>query len=114
MITIALVFKFGLIGAAIGTLVAMVYHTCYFVWYLQKNILERSVKYFIGFLLTDVIVAVASCILTRGFGLYSETYVAWLILALKVSGIVLLVSIIVHLIAYRSQIKTIILLLKRR
>lgn len=114
VITIALVFKFGLIGAAIGTLVAMVYHTCYFVWYLQKNILERSVKYFIGFLLTDVIVAVASCILTRGFGLYSETYVAWLILALKVSGIVLLVSIIVHLIAYRSQIKTIILLLKRR
>ena len=113
VITIALVFKFGLIGAAIGTLVAMLYHTCYFVWYLQKNILERSPKYFVGYLLTDIVIAVLSYMLTRGFTLYSETYIAWLILALKVSGIVLVVSIVVNLIAYRSQAVTMINLLKR-
>ena len=38
-ITLALVFRYGLIGAAFGTLVAMLYHTCYFVWYLRKNII---------------------------------------------------------------------------
>ena len=37
VITVALVFKFGLIGAASGTLVAMIYHTCYFVWYFRKR-----------------------------------------------------------------------------
>lgn len=114
VITITLVFKFGLIGAAIGTLVAMLYHTCYFVWYLRKNILERSSKYFLGYLLTDVVIAVLSYMLTRGFALYSETYTAWLILALKVSGIVLVVSIVVNLIVYKSQAVTMINLLKRR
>lgn len=35
-ISIILVFKFGLIGVAIGTLVAMLYRTFYFVYYLKK------------------------------------------------------------------------------
>ena len=114
VITVALVFKFGLIGAASGTLVAMLYHTCYFVWYLQKNILERPAKYFIGYLLTDAVIAVVSYMLTKGFVVNGESYVAWVILALKVSGIVVAVSAVVNLIVYRSQIKSMIGLLRRR
>ena len=114
VITVALVFKFGLIGAASGPLVAMLYHTCYFVWYLQRNILERPAKYFIGYLLTDAVIAVVSYMFTKGFVVNGESYVAWVILALKVSGIVVAVSATVNLIFYRSQIKSMIGLLRRR
>ena len=114
VITIALVFKLGLIGAAVGTLVAMLYHTCYFVWYLRNHILERPAKYFIGYLITDSIIAVGSYILTKLFVYNTESYIAWVILAFKVSGIVLVLSVVVNIIAYRSQIKTMVGLLKRR
>lgn len=113
-ITIAFVFKFGLIGAATGTLVAMIYHTCYFVWYLQKNILERSAKYFIRYLITDAIVVGISFILTKGIIVYTESYIDWVILALKVAGIVVAVSILVNASAYRAQIKSMISLLRRK
>ena len=36
LISVILVFKFQLVGVAIGTLVAMLYHTVYFAWYLRK------------------------------------------------------------------------------
>lgn len=114
VITIALVFKLGLIGAAVGTLVAMLYHTCYFVWYLRNHILERPAKYFIGYLITDSIIAVGSYILTKLFVYNTESYIAWVILAFKVSGIVLVLSVVVNIFAYRSQIKTMVGLLKRR
>lgn len=114
VITVALVFKFGLIGAATGTLVAMFYHTCYFVWYLQSNILKRPAKCFIGYLITDAIIAVSSFMITNGFALYSKSYIAWVALALKVTGVVLLVSIAVNAIAYRPQIKSMINMLRSR
>lgn len=114
VITIALVFRFGLIGAAAGTLVAMLYHTCYFVWYLQKNILERSPKYFIGYLITDALVAVSSYMITKGFVIDTESYVSWVVLAIKVAGAVMAVSVLINAIAYRSQIKSLLNLLRRR
>lgn len=114
VITIALVYKFGLVGAASGTLVAMLYHTCYFVWYLRKYILERSARYFVGYLLTDTVIAVVSYYVAKVFVTYSESYVTWLILAIKVSAVVLAVSSIVNIAIYRSQIKDMVGLLKRR
>lgn len=114
IITIALVFKFGLIGAAIGTLVAMLYHTCYFVWYLHSNILVRSTKYFIRYLITDALIVVISYTLTKGFVASSESYAMWMVLALKVAGVVIAVSAIVNILAYRLQIKNTLSLLKSR
>lgn len=114
VITIALVFKFGLVGTASGTLVAMLYHTCYFVWYLRKYILERSPLYFIGYLVTDSIVSIISYFVTRGFVVNSTSYVEWIILAIKVSAVVVIVSAIVNMIAYKSQIKSMLGMLKRR
>ncbi len=104
-ITLALVFRFGLVGAAFGTLVAMLYHTCYFVWYLRRNILERSPKYFISYLISDSITAVISYMLTKGTITDCPTYMAWIVLALRVSIIVVIISATINLIVYRSQIK---------
>ena len=114
VITVALVFKFGLIGAAVGTLVAMLYHTCYFVWYLQKNILERPARYFVGYIITDTIIAISSYLITKSFVANSSSYGEWVILAIKVGMIVICISAFVNLVAHRKEMKTMIGLIKRR
>lgn len=114
VITMALVFRFGLIGAAIGTLAAMLYHTCYFVWYLRKNILQRSAGYFFMFLLTDSAVALISFFLTKRFTMASISYTAWILYACKVFPVVLLVSAAINLIFYRKNAKMLLNMLKRR
>ena len=113
-LTMALVFRYGLVGAATGTLAAMLYHSFYFVWYLKDNILNRSVKYFIGYLITDLLVSGASFLLTQGMKMGNLTYTSWLLLAVKVSVTVAVVSVITNLTIYRTQVKNLILLLKRR
>lgn len=83
VISVIAVFNFGLIGVAIGTLVAMFYRTCYFVWYLSKNIIHRNVSKFVIHLLVDFLCVLSIVII--GFLLKSpvNTYFDWLVLAIK-------------------------------
>ena len=48
IISIILVPKYGIIGVAIGTLIAMTYRTIYHVLYLKNHILNRSIRFFIN------------------------------------------------------------------
>ena len=112
VLTVALVFRFGLVGAAIGTLAAMLYHTCYFVWYLRKNILERPARYFMIYIVIDIFIAACSVFLSRLFVMSVSSYLEWVFLALLTTGIVIAISAVVNLIFCRSQIKNVINLLK--
>ena len=114
IITVSLVFKFGLIGAASGTLVAMLYHTCYFVWYLRKNILERSVVFFIKYIITDFIIAFITFFASRWIHFTSLSYGSWIIFALKISFITLLIGTTINVLFYRRQIKETFSLIKRK
>lgn len=114
VITVALVFKFGLIGAASGTLVAMIYHTCYFVWYLNKNILERPVRYFIRYLISDSFIAVSSFLLAQVLPMNCISYFSWALLAVEVALIVLTVTAIVNIIFFRGMVNNTLKLIKNR
>lgn len=114
VITIALVFKFGLIGAASGTLVAMAYHTCYFTWYLRNNIINRPIKYFLGYIVVDVCVAVISFFVTRFLSFNVDSYLKWIVLAIKTGLIVMGISAVFNFIFYRKQISTLRQLLSSR
>lgn len=50
---VALVLKFGLVGVAVGTLVAMVYRTSYLAWYISRNVINRSLWAFVKHLFVD-------------------------------------------------------------
>lgn len=47
ILSTVLVWRYGLIGVAVGTLVAMMYRTIYLVFYLSRNLLKRSVRIFV-------------------------------------------------------------------
>ena len=113
VITLALVFKFGLIGAAVGTFVALVYHTCYFVFYLKGNILNRPLRIFAKYLLTDCLIGIASFFSTMSFQMSETTYFAWIVLSLKVGLVCLVFSALINFVFYRKEIHTAVSLIKK-
>lgn len=104
IISVLLVFKLGLVGIALGTLVAMLYHTCYFVWYLKKNILNRPLRYFIYYLISDTLIYLITVIFTKNIILTELTYIAWFSMAIKVGVITVAVSSMIKLLIHHKEI----------
>lgn len=103
-ISIIVVFKFGLIGVAIGTIIAIFYRTIYFVWYLSKHILERKVNIFMKQFVIDLAIAVVIYSTTKWMPLGTTTYFSWIILAIKVGVISVIETVIINLIFCRSNL----------
>ena len=85
---VALVLKFGLVGVAVGTLVAMVYRICYLAWYISRNVINRSLWAFAKHLCVDacsiaLFVGLVYNVLGPIQELHATTYFGWSILALK-------------------------------
>lgn len=100
------VFKFGLIGVAIGTIFSMSYRTIYLAFYLRKNIIYRPISHFIKHLLVDAInltlIVFLGNMLMNYFAV--ESIMDWIMIALMItaiSGIILLIS---NLIFYRNNV----------
>lgn len=89
VVSVILVFKFGLIGVAIGTLAAMAYRTVYLALYLRKNILYRKLRYFFKHLLVDActvgLLFATVALFPSFFTMGKVSYFAWAILAVKVA-----------------------------
>lgn len=115
IISIALVFKFGMIGVAIGTLVAMTIRTIEFMYHTSKYILKRSqienVK--------RVIILMLETLIIVPIGFYISTfievnsYMSWIGLAIVVGIIALLYVVTVNGIIYREDFKDLLNMIKR-
>ncbi len=105
VISVALVWKWGLVGVAIGTLIAMSYRTAYLAWYLKKHILYHPLSIFIGHLVIDISIAIVGIAMTWKINLGNITYVHWIIMSMKVTVIVLIVSLAFNILFYRKEFK---------
>ena len=115
VLSIILVFKFGLIGVAVGTLVAMLYRTIYHIIYLRTNILNRSIwkvgKKLIIFGIAEIICIIVSSLL---FKFEEISVLSWIIFAVKNVAIIGVMYLLVLVIFYRKYIKSILGILKRK
>ena len=107
MLSILLVFHYGLIGVAIGTLVALIYRTIYFAHYLSHNIIGRHLAHFKKHILVDVLVIICMIIATHPFQMTDVSYWAWFVLACKTGSVCLVVSSIINWLFYRQEIQAI-------
>lgn len=94
----------GVAGVAVGTLLAMMYRTLYLVIYLSKNILKRSIKYYIKNIFSDFIVCVGSLAVSFLIDYRGMDYQSWIIYAVEVSLIILIISVCVNLIMYKLYV----------
>lgn len=114
ILSVILVINFGLVGVAIGTLVAVAYRTIYFVIYLRKDILNRKISHFIKHVIVDVVIVALSVLACWSFEMPSISYISWIILAIKCSLIVFAIAIVVNLIVYHKMIKDVWISFKNR
>ena len=108
VVSVVLVFNFGLIGVAIGTFAAMVYRTVYLAWYLSRNIIYRDLKHFLKHILTDIVCVIMLFSIVKlspaFFTLRQISYASWLLLAVKVGCTALFLGIAVNAILYKREV----------
>ena len=115
IISIALVFRFGMIGVAIGTLVAMTIRTIEFIYHTSKYILKRrlieNVKRVI-ILMLEILIIVPIGFYISSF-IEVNSYISWIGLAVIVGIIALLGVGITNSIIYRKDLKDLLGMIKR-
>lgn len=104
-ISIFLVRQFGLVGVALGTLIAKIYRVLYFVIYLKKHILHRKIKHFFKLIAIDFICIAAIYFSTSCFSLTDISYSAWVWLAIKVFIIALVEASLLNVFLNLNTIK---------
>lgn len=105
IISLILVKRFGIVGVAIGTIIAMVIRTIEFIYHSNKRILKvdtfNSMK---KIMLMSFIILMVS-LLSNYFNLCSaDNYLNWLIKAIVVFTLTTIITIILNIIVYNEKI----------
>lgn len=105
IISIIFVFRYGLIGVAIGTCIALTYRTIYLAYYIN-NIIPYKLIDFFKQCLVDVISVVLAVLVIGYFqiNLDTITYVSWIIMALKVMIITFTSIYLINYIVFKNNI----------
>lgn len=114
VLSIILVNICGLIGVAIGTLIAMVYMTVWMAVYDSKNLIKWPIKNFVKQIFVDIITVIAICIATMWIELDALTYVAWFVMAVKIAVIAAIVVLLMSYIFYKDKCKALFSIIMRR
>ena len=104
VISIATVKKYGLIGVAVGTLIAMIYQTIWMARYVSKYLIECSVNVFLKQIIVDIIIFSFGILATKANSLGNVSYVNWIMLAIKDALVWIPIVIIVNLVFYPNKI----------
>lgn len=107
VISMLLVKQMGLIGVAIGTLIAMASQVIGLARYNAKYIFKCSLKRFIKQMFIDLITMAAGILLSSLLNLKGNSFDLWFYMALKVVGIWGIVILGINLIVYPSYMKSI-------
>lgn len=100
-ISIICVMQFGLVGVALGTLVAMSYQTVWMAWYNSKNFIQWPMKNFFKQMAVNAVSAVSIFIVTGYFTMTGVSYLEWVILAIKVTFSGSVVAFLINYVFYK-------------
>lgn len=99
----------GLVGVAIGTLVAMAYQTIWLAIYNSKNFIFWPMKNVIKQFLADTISIVLIVVMAGQMEMTKISYAEWIVLAFKVALVAVFVVFVVNAIFYMNKIKKIVI-----
>lgn len=107
VISILLVIKYGIVGVAIGTLIAMLIRTIEFVYHTNKYILKRNIiiniKKIIFVIIETIIIVLIVRFLPINFKF--DSYINWIIYAIIVFIIASIITIGINFIVYKDDRK---------
>lgn len=103
-ISVILVLKLGLIGVALGTLIAMLYRTTYLAKYVSKNILYLDFKNYIYHMIFDIVGIIIMIITTQKISIINNNYITWMGSSFIISLICFSEWTILNIIFYNKQL----------
>jgi len=87
IISVFAVSQWGLVGVAVGTLIAMVYQTLWMAVYCYKNLINRSLNKLAKQCFIDILSAGFVCLLSFKMDIRQINYWSWILMAVKVAAI---------------------------
>ncbi|MBR2090570.1 MAG: polysaccharide biosynthesis C-terminal domain-containing protein [Fibrobacter sp.] len=114
LFSLILVFKYDLLGVAIGSCVAMVYRTLYLVFYLSKRVLHISITKFFFRMFIDFISLVACIFLCDSIVSEVNDYMSFVLLGLKVFVICFFTVSIINILFYLKKMNRFLQILSKR
>ena len=103
----------GLNGIIIGTIVAAVYRTLRYSYFVRKNIINRNCTITLSRMIFALLIFITSVIVSYAFSSYSiVNYIQWFISAIIISIIVGLITIFYLFIMFKNEFSDIIDLIK--
>ena len=114
VISIFAVKKLGLVGVAIGTLIAMAYQTVWMAWYNSRNLIRWPMRNFVKQMFVDILTFVSCGLVCSFFSFYSNNYVEWIINAIKVSILWFIVMALINTVFYPERSLKLVKLLKKK
>lgn len=114
IISVILVWKYGIIGVTIGTIIAMTIRTIEFIYHTNKYILKRNIFKTLNKIVVIVIETIIIVLICNYIPyLKNTTYVNWIINAIITGAIATIVVIITNIIIYRNEMKMLFDLIKK-
>jgi len=104
VLSVILVIRFGLVGVAVGTLVAMLYQTIWMAYYDSNNLIRWPFHKFFKQIGIDVLSIILGFILTRNMTMATVSYFSWFIFAVKVAVIWFILAIVINIVFYRENV----------
>ena len=108
IVSVLTVKKWGLIGVAIGTLVAMGYQTVWMAVYDSKNLIKWPLRNFVKQIFVDGLTVIIGFWATRMIAMSEVTYIEWVFLAVKTAGIWVVIIGALNMIFYRDKMQSMI------
>lgn len=114
VVSVVTVKTWGLIGVAIGTLVAMGYQTVWMAIYDSKNLIKWPFRNFAKQILVDTLTVAAGFFATKMITMSSVTYFAWVILAIKTTIVWTIIAVIINSIFYRDKVDGVLMKIRQK
>lgn len=102
-VSVLVVYYWGLVGVAAGTLVAMAYQTLWLAKYNSQNLIRWPLKNVIKQFLTDAVTAGAIIGIGTLMKMKAVSYAGWAILAIQVALMALVIVILINIVFYREK-----------
>lgn len=111
VVSIAMVRLWGLVGVAIGTLVAMIYQTFWMAIYNARNLMRRSLGCFFKQLIVDIISIIFFILAAECIRFDVTNYMEWFFYAVIIFCVFLMIIGFINMIFYRNKVNSLIHLL---
>lgn len=105
VVSVLAVKAWGLIGVAIGTLIAMFYQTVWMAVYDSKNLICWPIKFFIKQICVDCITVLFFALIATVVKVNVTTWIGWIVYAIITSVIAMVIQVVINTFFYRNYIE---------